>query len=360
VSKEKQVFLVGVFPPPVHGATLVNAAVRDALLQTRLVQVSIFDLARSSLGRALHSRLLRVPNIIHCFLRFGWLCVTDRPDVLYLAASGGLGQLYEAFFVMLARLFRLAIVVHHHSFSYIDSVKWRFRCLAWLAGSSALHVTLCSRMAKQLKNKYGSVIRSIEVSNVAWVPEPLNVAPKQRLATIGYFGNISREKGIFEFMDIARSLSGESANFVVGGAFPDKSIEGQFRAQLKELHNVRYVGSKYGAEKAAFFRSIDLLIFPSSYIHEAEPLTIIEALSNGVPVIAGCRGCIDSLMIPDAVGNAIEWNASFVDGVSRRIKDWQEKPEEFRRMSVSAMEHFRREKIRSTESSKKLVAYLCG
>src|SRR5680860_532784 len=67
---------------------------------------------------------------------------------------------------------------------------------------------------------------------------------------------------------------------------------------LKELHSLDYVGPQYGADKKTFFDSIDALIFPTRYANEAEPLTIHEAATHGLSVIAYGRGSI-----PEIVGS---------------------------------------------------------
>ena len=45
-----------------------------------------------------------------------------------------------------------------------------------------------------------------------------------------------------------------------------------------------------GASKDAFFRSIDVFLFPTRYKIEGQPLVILEAMSYGVPVVATSQG----------------------------------------------------------------------
>ena len=48
-------------------------------------------------------------------------------------------------------------------------------------------------------------------------------------------------------------------------------------------------------ESIHFFQ-IDILLLPTRYVNEVEPLVILESLRNGVPVLANSRGCIDCLL----------------------------------------------------------------
>ncbi len=59
---------------------------------------------------------------------------------------------------------------------------------------------------------------------------------------------------------------------------------------------VTWSGPIYGLDKQVFFNTIDVFVFPSRYVNEAEPLVIHEALAYGLPVIATDRGCIAGLV----------------------------------------------------------------
>jgi glycosyltransferase involved in cell wall biosynthesis len=52
------------------------------------------------------------------------------------------------------------------------------------------------------------------------------------------------------------------------------------------------VGPVYGDAKFSFLSSIDLLLFPSKYPNEAQPVVIWESLSVGTPVVSTDVGAI--------------------------------------------------------------------
>src|SRR5450759_2822756 len=100
-DRAHKVFMVGAFPPPVHGMAAVNEAVRAQLERIGIPLVGI-NIAAPSLDRSITARLARLPTALLGVLRFG-----IRPslwETLCMNISGGFGQLYEVLLLSLARL----------------------------------------------------------------------------------------------------------------------------------------------------------------------------------------------------------------------------------------------------------------
>src|SRR5262245_45563796 len=148
------IYLVGAFPPPVQGAAVVNQAMRE-MLCARGIEPVILNLSPTSLRRSWLSRLSRVRNVIRATFKY----FRKKPDVggdtLYVGLSGSWGQLYEIFFIMVARMRGDAIFLHHHSFAYLDKKSLLTNALVRLAGQSATHIVLCGGQARKLKLRYG-------------------------------------------------------------------------------------------------------------------------------------------------------------------------------------------------------------
>jgi glycosyltransferase involved in cell wall biosynthesis len=125
----------------------------------------------------------------------------------------------------------------------------------------------------------------------------------------------------------------------LAGPFQDIETERAVRSRLVALPHVEYVGPKYGAEKDAFYASIDALMFPTRYVNEADPLTIHEAMSRGIPVIAYGRGCIPEIVSSDS-GLVIELAEPFVPAALAKLESWLTGPEAFQAASRAAAARF--------------------
>jgi glycosyltransferase involved in cell wall biosynthesis len=359
IARTYPVFMVGAFPPPVHGMAAVNEAVREQLERTG-IPIDGINIAAPSLDRSLIARLARIPNALRGMLRFA--IRARRGETLYMSVSGGFGQLYELLFLLLARLHGLRIFLHHHSYAYLDQRKVLTTLLVSIAGSGSTHITLSDGMAAELQRTYRHARRVVVISNAVLLLEETgsSVAPHQMLAKIGFLGNISEEKGVFEFLAIAEKLeaNGIPIRALLAGPFQDSEIERRVRERLTRLRSVDYVGPKYGPSKSAFFREIDVLLFPTRYVNEAEPLTIHEAMMHGVPVIAYGRGAIGEI-VSSVCGLVIDPAREFVSPAVAQLQAWRESPWALQQASKAARERFNEICADNKERWESVRAELC-
>ena len=340
MKSRRRVTMVGAFPPPVHGIAATNEAVRDHLAaagaHTHVINVSAHTLARS-----LPSRFERLPRVVRAVLIL--LLGSHRAgDPLYMSLSGGLGQIYEIVFVLCARLRGLRLYLHHHSFAYLDSPSRVSRLLVLAAGQSAVHIALSRQMAGRLSGLY-QVRRVVPISNSVFLPrpQPADHADRMGLRTLGFMSNLSPEKGLLVFLDLAAAVQriGLPVRASFAGPFQDAGFEAQARARLSAIDNVEYVGPKHGEGKDSYLSNIDVLVFPTLYRNEAEPIVIHEAMSRGIPVMAYGRGCIPEVISPDS-GLVIRPGVAFVPAALAKIQEWIDSPEAYRQASCAATAQF--------------------
>ena len=316
-SRDSAICFVGPLPPPVHGFSEINRRMLLALREKHFVLV--FDMAP-------HSNQL---SFVNTWWRFLVYALRNKPSALYLALSGGSRQWVDLAFLLVARLRGIPIFVHHHSFSYLNKkIPSASLCLRFLR--SATHIVLCSCMGEKLISQYALDQRNLRVlSNAAFLEDiacPEINTPFTSSLRLGFLSNITAEKGIHEFFSVLRKASsvGLALKGVIAGPV-DASIRDSFAASLAASANVRHIGPVYGADKKSFFANIDVLFFPTRYPNEAEPVTILEALGHGVPVIAFDRGCIGG-MLPDSAGQVINYSAHFVEQAIAAIRPLAESP----------------------------------
>jgi glycosyltransferase involved in cell wall biosynthesis len=286
------VAFVGPLPPPLNGFSNV-CAMMLRLLQSK-GEVQIFDRApKHAQPRQLIGQLL-LP------LKFLALCLERRDVVLYLALSGGLGQIFDWTYVLLSKLLRRPIFIHHHSFAYIYGPtrlnRWLF---AWLRDEN--HIVLSPSMGEALVRLYRlNPARVKAVSNAAFYGSADGTRqtgmPAEPLQ-LGYLSNITFEKGFVEFFAILDRLRAQGLRYRAHIAGPvTDAARVTFEELLAGARDVEYAGPVFGDAKENFYRQLDVFLFPTNYANEAEPLVVYEAMRQGVYVIACDRGAIGEML----------------------------------------------------------------
>jgi len=335
----RMIAMIGTFPPPMHGVAAVNLAVR-VFLNALDGEPRIFDLSGKSLSKAWHVRIVRGARALCAFGKYLVFLISHRRVSVYLSLSAGYGQMYEMLFILAGRLLKARMFLHHHSFLYLNESRTVTRMLIGLSGRSSQHIVLCDVMAKKLTICYPSACKVMVLSNVAWLPLATDTPQvRNTLNTLGFLGNIEREKGIYEFLEVVQKVQEDrhDVRALIAGPFRNKKTERIVREKICKLRNVQYVGAKFGAEKSAFFDSIDALLFPTR--NDAEPLTILEAMGRGVPIVAWGRGCIPQI-VPGSSGMVIDSGDDYVSNAVNQVRLWLEAPGELSTSSKDVLDRY--------------------
>ena len=320
------VAFVGPLPPPLHGFSGVCSMMLARLQRHGAVEV--FDRAPRGSSRA--REVLRQLRQVR---RYAATLRASARSAVYLGLSGGLGQVIDALYLLTGRLLRRPLFVHHHSFAYLNRASLVNRLL-FSQLHAATHIVLSEGMAAALARRYridSSAIRV--VSNAAFLgpPPPIALAPAPMTPpvaaaaaasplVIGFISNITFDKGFVEFFSVLAQLKRLAVPYratIAGPIAPE--ARATFDRLLAATDQVHYAGPLYDDAKTAFYQQLDILLFPTRYANEAEPLVIHEALRHAVHVIACPRGAIPELL-SNGAGLVFDEEA-FVDGAARCIDE---------------------------------------
>jgi glycosyltransferase involved in cell wall biosynthesis len=316
----------------------------------------IFDSKSKYLDRTninIFLRFLRMVRIIGSFIL---LLIRNKISKLYLSLSGGWGQFYDLMIIALSILFKVQIHIHHHSFAYLNRKKLLTRLIIDISVNRATHIVLCARMRDLLK-KYNNNVTAIIISNTAFIPNQKFSKQNYRKnsLTIGFLSNISFEKGINDYVDVFKKLTVKcNVNGLIAGPYSDKESKAYLEKSLNHIKEIKYIGSVSKENKTNFFQQIDVLLFPTNYVNEAEPLVIHEAMSFGIPVIARSRGCINQI-IDSKSGLIVRNNDDYIKIAFETIDNWLQNPQELELIKKQAFERFHSHKIKNIENLESLV-----
>lgn len=208
---------------------------------------------------------------------------SDKFDVLHYSASCSMVGLIRDFFLL--RGLRVPIVYHCHcNLDYVINNKVSetfFKMICKIASFVIALNTPSLKVAQRYTSKCAYVPNFI-----SQIYDEKKVISEE-IKTAAFVGRLTKPKGIYELLEAADIL--EDIEFLLIGP-NDGNIE------FPDKPNVKLPGRKSHEEVVEYLKKADVLLFPS--YTEGFPLTVLEAMSCGLPVIATGVGAI-----PDMIGD---------------------------------------------------------
>ena len=348
--------IIGTFPPPVHGLSLINNAMRDEFVKANIKPL-VINTSPKSLNRSFLNIVFRLIKSILAVLKLLFYIVVNRVKHLYIGLSGGFGQIYDLVYIAIGTLFNTKIIIHHHSFAYLNKISLLTKLIVNISKNSAVHIVLCETMRKKLL-QYDKNINIEILSNAVFLKSSdiQKFDNNGKFMTIGFLSNISFEKGIKEYFEVLRKLlkDGYQVKGIIAGSITNIKSKIYLDSNLEELKEICYLGKIEAKEKEDFLNKIDLLLMPTKYNNEAEPLVIHESMSHGIAVIAWNRGCISNI-IPKNTGIVIENDKQYISHALNQIIFWINNPERLILIRKLSLKQFNHQKAKYLTHLNKIV-----
>jgi glycosyltransferase involved in cell wall biosynthesis len=120
-----------------------------------------------------------------------------------------------------------------------------------------------------------------------------------------FAGLLTRRKGVVDLIEASSALleRGIDHRLVLVGGRPDEGDEEEQRVRDSARGHEEFTGAVPHDGMPGLFRDADVFCLPSWW--EAMPLSILEAMSSGLPVVATAVGQVPNIVTPD-VGRLVE------------------------------------------------------
>lgn len=327
---KKQILFITPLPPPVHGSAMVSQYIKDSHLIGDSFDCDFVNLSTSrkmnEIGKQSFMKIFRfLGSYISVILKL----LFNRYDLCYLAITcHGIGFLKDAPFVLLCKLFGRKVVIHQHNkgmSKYVDKklYKWLLPLVYKNTKVILLSWHLYEDIEKIVKREQILIcpngIPEISVANNT--QECMYSVPR-----LFFLSNLIESKGVYVLLDACKILKEKGYKFIcdfVGGE--TKEINRiVFESAVKEKgldEYVIYQGPKYGNEKEEYWNAADVFVQPT--YEDCFPLTIVEAMQHGKPVVSTDEGAIPDLVVDGVNGFVCERRnvESLANALERLLKD---------------------------------------
>lgn len=147
------------------------------------------------------------------------------------------------------------------------------------------------------------------------------VRPLDERSGIAFVGRLAPEKGIPDVLELARRLS--PTPVTIAG---DGPLAGDVTTSARELANVTYVGSLDRGGVADLLARSRVCVMPSRW-EENAPMTALEAMSAGTPLVAYRRGGLPEYIEGAAAGVVVPTGVAGLEdacaGILRDAEEWE-------------------------------------
>lgn len=315
----KNVLFILSIPPPFGGGEIVSQILHNSIKNDyECITFSKSNYSKSKQGNK---------NIFSYFFGIYYVTVTFikliqiRPSAIYI----GLPKTFHAFLrnaiiIWITTFLKIQVYCEFHgmNFPFIENSKFQKKVLvATLRRISKIRVLSISIKKYIVDLGYSG---SIYVINNG-IDKPSKIAttkPQEKSKfNILYLGAISKSKGFLRVLEIFNSLDDdlkEKIHLNVIGEFIRSSEFDHFNKFIedKQLSNyITFHGKKNGTDKWRLISNNHLLIHLTNF--DGQPLTIIEAMSLGIPTIATNVGAIPEMIDNNNNGFLIQDNDEVKD-----------------------------------------------
>jgi glycosyltransferase involved in cell wall biosynthesis len=326
------VLIVGPTPPPHHGITTFTLTLlRSPVLNERYRLVHLDSADRRShenMGR------LDVRNILlglhHAALLAGML-LRYQPDLVYIPVSQNRwAYIRDAVFMALCRLVRVPVFTHLNGGGFRDFYERSGPATRWLVRRTSRWVAAAAVLGEGLRSIFHGLVPDGRIHVVPnGVADPFPDGPPARNGArpprITYLGTLIRSKGFPDLLRVAARLRdrGLDATLVLAGGWNSAAEEAEAREAVERLglrEMVEFAGVVAGEPKRRLLADADVFVLPTRYPPEGQPLSILEGMAAGLPVVSTPRAAIPDMVEDGVTGLLVpEGDDAALEAAPRRL-----------------------------------------
>lgn len=333
-------------PPPVHGAAMMGQYIHDSKVINEAFDCHYINLALAKdindIGKGGVKKLLlllkKQMQIIRTVRRI-------KPQACYLTPNTKGGAFYKDFTtMMLLKCMGQNIVAHFHNKGVKERENRFPDKLMYRAYFKGIRIIL---LAPPL---YEDIRTFATPNQVIYCPNgiPVNASqcetPKRKdVFRLLFLSNMLVAKGVWDLLEALKIAKKRGYTFHCDfiGKWSDITEE-EFTCKVKALQVEKEVtahGAKYGEEKIRFLQQADAFVLPTH--DECFPLTLLEAMEQGLPCISVPEGGIPGIIEEGKTGFMVEKRNP--QQLAEKIIYLIEHPELYATMGKAGKEKFDRE-----------------
>lgn len=249
-------------------------------------------------------KLKNLLSALRAWMKIIYVCVFSRPDVVHIHTASRVSFLRKSILATTCLFFRVPYIIHLHGAEfdqyYENELGALGRMVVKLLFSRARRVIALSNSWKEwIDNAITKENTSVVFNGVSGIE---NIGTQRESQTILFLGELCPRKGTDELISAMRIIQKQFPNAVLelGG---NGNLE-KYRQQSTELSNINFLGWLDETGRKAAMSRASVYCLPSW--KEGLPMSILEAMSAGLPVVSTHIGGIPEAVEDNVTGLLVE------------------------------------------------------
>lgn len=238
---------------------------------------------------------------ISAILKLIYVCITDRDiKILHIHHASRGSFLRKSLLVLIGKLFGKKVILHIHGggfHNFYGNNKLLKPYIRFILEKADAVICLSAHWKKYYSETF-RLKRLVVVNNV--MEEAVRMERAERNGTVNllFLGHITEKKGVYDLLKVLASDKESfkhKVSFTIGGI---GDVDKLHKAIAEHGFNgdVRFAGWVSGNKKAELLNNCDVYVLPS--YNEGLPISVLEAMSYGKPVISTQVGGIPEIVKP--------------------------------------------------------------
>jgi glycosyltransferase involved in cell wall biosynthesis len=265
------------------------------------------------------SKWAKLVIAMRAFVKFLSVFLINHPDIVHIHFSSRASFYRKSVFVLAGRAFRKRMILHAHGgefhlFYDVESSslgKWYIR---WIL-NQADRLLVVSRQWQEFYRRIYTRSEPIVLHNPVYCP-PLCSDRGEGLPVLLTLGRLKQGKGTYDLLEAIPKILEQhpEAELWLGGDGDVEEVERLLQAKPWGNH-VRLLGWVTGTRKDEVLACASVFVLPS--YNEGLPLSILEAMAHGLPVVSTPVGGIPEAVVDGETGFLVE--PGDVEAIAQKI-----------------------------------------
>lgn len=299
-AEKSRILMVGMHLTKTRGgiSTLISEILKSSLKND-------FDFIYIESQAEDFGRFRKVLLALTAVFSFLWKCIFKRPQLIYVHFGSNASLYRETVFVFLAKILKKRVVGHFHAGDIEKYYPFQSKTGQKII---RLGLSLCDRLIAVSNESARELSEIAPKTKILVIPNAIDTSAFNfksdkkspefvRILFVGAIGKLKGEKDLIEALAI---LCDKNLNLKVSLlGYGAENLQG-FCDELQISHFIEFLGAVSLEERLGFFEKADIFVLPT--YAEAMPMSVIEAMAAGLPVISTKVGGIPELITNEENG----------------------------------------------------------